>query len=217
MVELDKLVERVKEECADAYFEAFDDHKNYGVKASIMPPYDSNLLHYATTPYGKFPRWNLLLPKALRHISYDTQDFYRKSPKNGLFFFHYKVDVLEVCKQAQRAEEDNRKWQPDIEFNATRFMVDFLNRFDDEPTCIFPRFTGTGRNQDYVPIPTLVGKRELIQEVMDFLKQGENIVDFLISIRPEQHDFEREFLEREVNYVAIHDLLKRPKKVHLEL
>lgn len=215
MTKLTELVERVRSECADAYGNANHYEKLYDIKISRMNPGESQLIYYASVPFKCFSKWNFLLPKSLRAIVREPSSHH--FPAKGLKLYHYNVRYSLIRKEAVFSEKHGEALGlPD--FKAEEFLKRFQKRYGKNLSCIYPEWTGTGEGRNDNRLPVIVGRRDLNQQVVDFLKEGGDVIDFFMGIRPKRvGEVERPFWEENIGYLTIYDLLKRPKKVHLEL
>ena len=199
---MEKLVEKVKKECAEGYFAP-------GEESGIIPlgatDVESMYIYLFLSPHMHFSKWNLVLPKALRELV--------KNPNEGLceklkqlYLFHYAVNKNSM-------ERNFKDWvRYSDELKTGQFMEKF-SEFINNGSCIYPRFTGTGPRVD-IDLPVLLGKKDTMQEAMDFLKkEPEHTMDFYTEILKGRHQGDAEFVRENILTIHIYDLLKKPKKI----
>lgn len=228
------LVDRIKKECATAYFAA-EDHaeirrefkrkkfKTYGcdLKDSAM------LFDLCGFPEKHYWRMNPFLPTAFKKVMHDSHGNKDNGwfPLEQLYVFHYKLDIRAMRKEALKIKDTNEWYNQRLRdvghpekqeevFPAEAFMADFVNSFDPA-TIIYPYFTGIGRRVD-VCIPHLIGRRELQEETMAFIKaDSENYFHLLKELAASKKDME--WIQKHTHGVHVYDLLGKPREVHFPL
>jgi len=195
------LIERVKQECATAYFAAGDtglypkDFLTYG-----CTPEESDTLHYLCCHIEEhYFKFNPFLPKGFRELMYDGST-HKNLEINQIFIAHYRVNLKVLERKLKEIESY------DSEFNASKEMSEFIEKYD--PATVIWSFT---RRSGI--LPSIIGRGEISQEIMDDIKSDEdNVFTFFnemvspISI-----------LYKEIEQIHIYDLLGKPKEIHFKL
>jgi len=231
------LVERVKQECADAYFAAeVYKHEPFGVSSE-----ESAFLFQATFPSrNHFPRYlsniNIFLPESLKKLIVNPNEgLYRKITynsdgttsmeyyRNQIYVFQYPLNMRRISRHKKK----DGSFSQSVDLN---YVEDFSQKFAGG-SCIYLYFTGSGNDEDNTHVPDeekdqrrdlnnplLIGKKEIMQEVMDLLKDSpRDIFDFFYEITVEKERWAARYLEDNAKEVHMYDLLKKPKEVHFKL
>ena len=219
---MNDLVERVRQECADAYFAAV----HYKIQPFGTTPEESAFLFHACFPSDNhFPKYlsklNPWLPKPLKELIFDpSQGLSRKVIRNpdGTSQFEYNPNQFYIFQYPLNMRRIVRNGSTNriVELVDPAYLKRFFERFFGG-SCITSHFTGTGKRVD-TNLPLLVGNIGIMQEVMDHLKSGvEALFDFYRGIISPPESWGVDFIQKNTKAVHIYDLRQKPKELHFTL
>ena len=219
---MNALVDRIMKECATAYFAAqfYDDERRRFAErlGGTYTPFktigctteESDVLHHLCCYIeDHYSRYNPFLPRDFRGVMHDRSGHRIGTFEgNQLFLLHYEVDLGAMNKKARDME------RPMQDFDAEKWMTSFNEKYG-RATVIWPEFTGIGKRLD-LNIPYIIGRREVQQEVMSFLKESpNNIFDVLKAIAGSAKEIE--FVNKNTKQIHILDIVGKPRETHFRL
>ena len=197
------LVEKIKQECATAYFAA----GHYAKQLKQFTTYGCNViesdnLHYLCCYHeDHYSRHNPFLPKDFKRLMHNKNGSRDRSLKlNQFFVLHYEPNLRAMRKKAKKKIEH---YNPD--FKTEEWMNNFYERFN--PATVIWTFNGAS---------ALIGRRTLQQEVMNYIKSDpENVFKLFAEISSGRFNLEN--TRNRTKSIHIYDLLEKPKEVHFSL
>lgn len=240
------LMQRVKKECADGYFSApYYKIQPFGATSEESKviyqacfPTQNHFSRFWT-------KINPSIPEPLQRLvedcdcglsqkitanpdgSYNIEYF-----RDQLYLFQYPLNIGRITSYVK---DEFIKPGFDIDCpeltraTSKEFLKSFKRRFRGG-SCIYMKFTGAKEeNARHVPqeeqdhrrdlnIPLIIGKRNIMYEIMGFLKQQpQNIFNFFHEVTVEKERWAARYLEDNTKNVHIYDLLCKPKEVHFTL
>lgn len=243
---MEDLIQKVKRECAEGYFAApYYKIEPFGA-TSEESAVIFRACFPSQNHFSKFwVRLNPSIPEPLQKLVEDCDNGLRRKVivdqdgkctvechRNQLYVFQYPLNMrmiasyVEDCFTKPGFEIDH----PELAKATTSdFLEKFRQRFNGG-SCVYMTFTGAeDENTRHVPlnergkrrdlnIPLIVGKKEIMQEIMDFLKQQpQNIFDFFQAATVEKERWVLPYLQDNTKNIHMYDVRGRPKEVHFIL
>ena len=225
---MNALVDKIMNECATAYSNAkyYDNqmrdlaeivgraHTPFKTIGCTLEESDT-LFYLCCYIKDHYSRYNPFLPRDFKGLMYNGSG--RQIGKfeiNQLFLLHYKVDLGAMNKKARKIERSMQNLRLTQDFDAEKWMTSFNEKYG-RATVIWPEFTGIGKRLD-LNIPYIIGRREVQQEVMSFLKESpNNIFDVLKAIAGSAKEIE--FVNKNTKQIHILDIVGKPRETHFRL
>ena len=213
------LALKLKEEGAGLFIESTSDfNPTFGVDEKSEHSKLVNLCSPQVN-YSRFSLNYIGLPKPLRAWVSDANNFYNAFGRDGLYIFHYPLNMKMVRRELEEmAETDKFVWdrvkdfppekrrcyQPPI--NPEEYFEQLKSKYG-KPSCIHMNLW------NYI---ILLGHRELMQEIMNELKKGPETPFELMHQLLTTEQLEGIILAEKERVRAVHfyDLLGKPKEVH---
>lgn len=187
MTKLTELVERVKNECAGCWYSDHHNLEPFGLSDSSYSLFEPHSIQ------SKLDWRYWFGPQAYRDLFK-----YNSERQNGLIVYHHPFSLRKFRKGVKYLAECRTAIGKECS-DPEEFLSWFEQKFGNDVSGLrFDIFSGE-----------IVGKRELNQQVMDYLKEDPiNAVVFYDALTG------YDFSPREIH---LYDLFKKPKEVHLQL
>ncbi|MBT5021727.1 hypothetical protein HOK51_08575 [Candidatus Woesearchaeota archaeon] len=202
------LIERVKRECATAYFDPkgmqkiFPDFKLYGCDVN-----GSDLLHYVCCHISEHNSiHNPFIPNKIKNIAKSQKNIRPNDvDQDALHILHYSLNKNVVRKKANKIETCT-----DI-FNAKEWVLRFNEKYGDA-TVILP-YEICGKLHS---LPAIVGPKRIQVELMRQLRQNpKKIIEFYNAIGVAENS--GDYISTSVDKIIMCDRIIQPRELEFDL